>query len=163
MPTMVEIVLKASAIGFGGTVALDLWALLLQRLFRVPATNWAMVGRWIGNMPKGQFVQKSMSVAAPVPGESAIGWGAHYIIGIGHGILLVGLWGSEWLAHPTLLPSMVLAICLLVLPYFVMMPGMGMGVAASRTPKPNIARLKSVVSHSIFGLGMYATALLLAA
>jgi len=49
----------------------------------------------------------------------------------------------------------------LVLPYFVMMPGMGMGIAASRTPKPNVARLKSVAAHSMFGIGMYLTAQLM--
>lgn len=58
---------------------------------------------------------------------------------------------------------MILAIGLLVAPYFIIMPGMGMGVAASKTPKPNVARLKSVVGHSVFGLGMYATALLFTA
>lgn len=163
MPITVEIGLKAAAVCIGGTVALDVWALVLKRVFDVPATSWAMVGRWIGNMPKGQFVQKSISTATPIRGESATGWGAHYIIGIGYGMPLVGLWGSKWLAHSNVLPPMILAICLLVLPYFVMMPGMGMGLAASRTPRPNVARLKSVASHSIFGLGMYATALLLAA
>lgn len=39
-----------------------------------------------------------------------------------------------------------------VLPYFVMMPGMGMGVAATRTAKPNMARMKSVLGHAIFGM-----------
>ena len=43
---------------------------------------------------------------------------------------------------------MILALALLVLPYFVMMPGMGMGIAASRTP---------------FGCGMYLTAWLMQA
>lgn len=44
-----------------------------------------------------------------------------------------------------------------------MMPGMGAGVLASKTPRPNVARFKSVVGHSIFGLGMYLTARVLAA
>src|SRR5690606_24051114 len=57
MSDIVEIGLKAAAVGIGGTLALDLWAFLLQRVFHTPATNWAMVGRWIGHMPKGQFVQ----------------------------------------------------------------------------------------------------------
>lgn len=163
MATEIEIVLKAAVIGVGGTAILDLWAFLLQRLFNVPATNWAMVGRWIGNMLKGQFIQESMAKAAPVRGESAIGWTAHYLIGSGYGLLLVGLWGAEWLKQPTILPPLILAIGLLVAPYFIMMPGMGMGVAASKTPKPSMARLKSVVGHSVFGLGMYATALLFTA
>ncbi len=64
--------------------------------------------------------------------------------------------------EPTIVPPMILVLMLLVLPYFVMMPGMGMGIAASRTPKPNVARLMSVVGHSVFGIGMYLTGRLLA-
>ncbi len=60
-------------------------------------------------------------------------------------------------------PPMLLAWVLLVAPYLIMMPGMGMGIAGSRTPKPNVTRLKSVIGHSVFGLGMYATGWLLAA
>ena len=54
---------------------------MMSRVLGVPATNWAMVGRWFGNMAHGQFVQVAMSEAAPVKGELAIGWIAHYAIG----------------------------------------------------------------------------------
>ena len=64
-----------------------------------------MVGRWFGNMAHGQFVQVAMSEAVPVKGELAIGWIAHYAIGIGYGLLLLGLWGKVWLERPTLLPD----------------------------------------------------------
>lgn len=158
----VEIFFKAALIGVGGTIVLDLWALFMARVMGVPATNWAMVGRWFGNMPRGQFVQAAMSKAEPVKGELAIGWIAHYVIGIGYGLLLLTFWGEAWLERPTLLPPMILVWVLLVAPYFMMMPGMGMGIAGSRTPEPNITRLKSVMGHSVFGVGMYATAVVLA-
>ena len=87
----------------------------------------------------------------------------HYLVGAGYGLLLVAIWGTEWLESPRIAPTMILVLVLIVLPYFVMMPGMGMGIAASRTPKPNVARLKSVLGHSIFGCGMFLTAWLLAA
>jgi len=57
---------------------------------------------------------------------------------------------------------MILVWVLLAAPWFMMMPGMGMGIAGSRTPRPNITRLRSVMNHSIFGLGLYATAMALA-
>jgi hypothetical protein len=158
----VDLFIKAALIGTGGTVVLDLWALFMARVLKMPATNWPMVGRWIGNMPRGQFVQENMAGARPVKGEAAIGWIAHYVIGIGYGLLLLAIWGRPWIVWPTLLPPMILAWTLLVAPYFIMMPGMGSGVAGSKTPKPGVARLKSVVGHSIFGLGMYATAVALA-
>lgn len=153
---------NALLVGIGGTIILDLWALFQARVLKAPATNWAMVGRWIGNMPRGRFAHAAMPSAPPVVGEAVIGWAFHYIVGAGYGLLLLTIWGRDWFAQPTLLPPMILVWALLVLPWFVMMPGMGAGVAGARTPKPNVARLKSVVGHSVFGIGMFVTALALA-
>ena len=158
----VEIVFAAMLVGIGGTIILDLFSFLMERLFGVPATNWRMVGRWIGHMPGGRFVQSNLKQAEPVPGEPAIGWIFHYVIGVGYGLLLVAIWGADWVQTPSFAPPMILAVVLLVLPFFVMMPGMGMGIAAAKTPKPNIARLKSLMGHSVFGIGMYVTALAIA-
>ena len=97
MSSTADIFLKATLVGVGGTIVLDLYALMMSRVLGVPATNWAMVGRWFGNMAHGQFVQVAMSEAVPVKGELAIGWIAHYAIGIGYGLLLLGLWGKVWL------------------------------------------------------------------
>jgi hypothetical protein len=43
-----------------------------------------------------------------------------------------------------------------------MQPGLGLGIAASRTPQPNVARLRSLATHAVFGLGLYAAAAILA-
>lgn len=157
-----EIFARAGFVGIGGTIVLDLYAWLLQRVRGMPATNWAMVGRWIGHMRRGRFVQADLANARRIPGELAIGWTVHYAIGVGYGLLLVAIVGAGWLQAPALAAPLALAIALLVLPYFVMMPGMGMGIAASRTSKPNVARLKSAASHAVFGLGMYLAAAFMA-
>lgn len=153
--------IAATLIGIGGTLVLDLWALFLARAFQVPPVNWPMVGRWIGNMPGGQFVHRSIAQAPPVMGEAVIGWSAHYLIGIGYGWLLVGIWGSTWLERPTLLPALIVSWVLLAAPFFLMMPGMGAGIAGSRTPRPHLTRFKSLIGHSVFGIGMYVTAIVL--
>lgn len=156
-----ETALRASIIGIGGTVALDAWVTMLQYLVKTPATNWAMVGRWLGHMPKGSFHHENMAAVAPIGGEAAIGWTFHYGIGIGYGLLLVVIQGSGWLVDPSVLPPVLLSLALLVAPFFVMMPGLGLGIAGSKTPKPNVTRLKSVLAHTMFGLGMYATAMVI--
>jgi hypothetical protein len=40
-----------------------------------------------------------------------------------------------------------------------MQPSFGLGIAASRTPNPTQARLKSLVTHTVFGIGLYVCAL----
>ncbi len=52
---------------------------------------------------------------------------------------------------------MLIGIGSVAAPFFVMQPAMGAGIAASRTPRPAIARLHSLVTHAVFGLGLYTT------
>jgi Protein of unknown function (DUF2938) len=140
-----------------------LWAALLWRFFGVPVTNWAMVGRWVSHMPAGRFVHDNIGKDAPVSGERAIGWIVHYVIGIMYGFASCWSWGVGWLRRPTLLPPMILALVFSSRHIFIMMPGMGSGIAGAKTPKPNVTRLRSVVGHSVFGLGLYLTALMIEA
>ncbi|SFU52553.1 Protein of unknown function [Nitrosospira multiformis] len=97
---MTDIIIKSARVGIGGTIVLDLYAFLLQRLFGVPATNWQMVGRWLGHMPSGSFVQTNLGQVKPVPGEHALGWIFHYVIGIAYGLLLVAIWGADGCLSP---------------------------------------------------------------
>ena len=162
MNAELEFIARALIIGIGATAVLDLWSLLLQRLFGMPISDWSMVGRWFGHFPQGRFVHDNIRSAPPVPGETLIGWSAHYAIGIFYAVLLLGIWGLDWGRQPTLLPALVLALLTLAAPFFLMQPGMGAGIAASRTPNPAQARLKSLLNHSVFGVGLYVSAVLAA-
>jgi hypothetical protein len=44
------------------------------------------------------------------------------------------------------------------MPFFVMQPAMGAGIAASRTPTPWRNRLRSLATHAVFGCGLYLSA-----
>jgi hypothetical protein len=50
-------------------------------------------------------------------------------------------------------------IATVVFPFFILQPSLGLGIAASKTPKPMQARLKSLATHTIFGIGLYVSAL----
>jgi hypothetical protein len=157
---VLDFCVRAFLIGVGATVVFDLWGWFLQRVFNLPATNWALAGRWFGHFPRGRFVHDSIAKAEPVPGELAIGWIAHYVIGIAYAAILLAIWGVDWARRPTLLPALIVGLAGLVAPLFVMQPGMGAGIAGSRTPNPNMTRLRSVLNHTMFALGLYWSALL---
>ena len=131
-----------------------------KRLFGVAAPNYGLVGRWIAWLPRGRFFHDPIAATPPVRGERAIGWMVHYLIGIAFAALLPAIWGPEWIRQPTLLPALIVGIGTVAAPFFVMQPAMGAGVAASRTPRPTAARLQSLLTHTIFGLGLYASGLL---
>lgn len=146
----------ALPIGVAATAAMDLWALARRRVFGSPLPGYGLVGRWLAQMPRGRFRHASIKAVAPVRGEHAIGWIAHYLIGAAFAALLLVLFGPAWLRHPTPGPALLVGVATVAAPFLVMQPGMGAGIAASRTPRPGAARLQSLVTHAVFGLGLYA-------
>jgi hypothetical protein len=110
-------------------------------------------------MERGTFRHANIGAAAQRPFECAAGWIAHYTIGVVFAIVFAMLTSGDWLARPTLLPALVFGLCTVVFPMFVMQPSLGLGIAASRTANPMQARLKSLGTHAVFGVGLYASAL----
>ena len=60
---------------------------------------------------------------------------------------------------PTVLPALAVGVSTVVLPLFVMQPAMGAGFAASKTSTPMLNCLRSVVNHTVFGFGLYLSAI----
>ncbi len=148
-------------IGGGATVFMDIWSILQKRLLGIPSLNFALVGRWIGHMANGHFKHHSIAAAPKYAGEVLVGWSVHYAIGIVFAALLLLGAGADWYESPTLPPALLTGLLTVAAPFLVMQPAFGLGIAASRTPKPNMARLKSIVTHLSFGLGLYVSAMTL--
>lgn len=156
MPEAADFLVCAVLIGTGATALLDLWAAARERLLGRPSLDYGLVGRWLGHMARGRFRHVSIAAAAPLPGERLIGWSVHYLIGMAFAALLLAVWGLEWARHPTLGPALIVGFGSVAAPFLLMQPGMGAGIAASRTPNPQSARLGSLTAHGVFGLGLYA-------
>jgi hypothetical protein len=143
--------------GAGATVVIDVWAIARKRLLGVPPPDYGLVGRWLAYMARGRFRHDPISATPPIAGERQIGWIAHYLIGIAFAAMLLAIWGLDWARHPTIGPALIVGIGSVAAPFLLMQPGMGAGIAASRTPRPAAARIQSLVTHGTFGLGLYAT------
>jgi hypothetical protein len=154
-------VLSAVAIGTGASLLMDLWNLFLKLAFGIPSLNYCLLGRWLCHMPGGTFRHASIARARQMPSECLVGWIAHYTIGAGLAVGFVVVVSRDWLARPALLPALLYGVGTAVLPLFIMQPALGLGVAASRTPHPMQARVKSLVTHTVFGVGLYTCAIAL--
>jgi hypothetical protein len=152
-------VLSAIAVGIGATIFMDLWNVFLKQAFNVSSLNYCLLGRWLQHMPEGTFMHASIIAARKKPLECTIGWIAHYTIGIVLAVAFVGLMSGDWLAQPALMPALLYGIGTVVFPFFLMQPSLGLGIAASRTPQPAQARLKSLLTHIVYGVGLYVCAL----
>lgn len=146
-------------IGTGATAVMDIWAVVRKRLLGMPSLDYALVGRWFVYLTRGRFRHHPIAASPPVKGERLIGWVAHYLTGILFAAVLLAFWGLGWVCRPALGPALIVGIGSVVAPFFLMQPGMGAGIAASRTPRPAAARFHSLVTHAVFGLGLYAAGL----
>jgi hypothetical protein len=158
-----EFVVRAVLIGIGATVVMDIWTEVRKRVFNASSLDYALVGRWLGHLTHGQIAHERIAKAPPIAGEGAIGWTAHYAIGIAFAALLLAVAGLDWARAPSPLPALVVGLATIVAPFFVLQPALGAGFAASKTPNPTRARLQSAVTHTVFGIGLYISALLAAA
>jgi hypothetical protein len=149
----------AAMIGAGATAVMDVWGVLRRTLFGVPVANYGLVGRWLAYLPRGRFFHDPIAATSPVRGEEAMGWIAHYLIGMAFAVLLLTMVGLDWVRQPRLFPALLIGVGTVVAPYFILQPAMGLGIAARRAPNPAMARLHSLVTHAVFGLGLYLTAL----
>lgn len=155
----IELLIGTVAVGLGATLVMDLWAVFLKRAFNIPSSNYCLVGRWLRHMTDGVFTHTSIAAAAQKPAECSIGWVAHYAIGALFALALVTLTTPRWLQSPTPIPALIFGVVSVVMPFFVMHPSFGLGLAASKTPNPTQARLRSLMNHAVFGIGLYVSAL----
>jgi hypothetical protein len=153
-----HVVFDTMLIGTGATATMDLWSVLRNKVLNVPMPDYGLVGRWLAYLPCGRFFHDPIAATPPVRGETAIGWISHYLTGMAFAALLLLVAGPDWIHAPRPGAALLAGICTVAAPYFILQPGMGLGIAAQRARSPEMARLHSLVTHVVFGLGLYLTA-----
>lgn len=156
-------ILHAIFIGIIATCFMDLIAIVQRRLFDIPSLNYAMVGRWLGHIPKGRFIHRpTIGQSSSIPGESILGWTAHYVIGILFAAIFIVISDHQWTTMLGPIWPIMFGAVTVVVPFLLLQPGMGAGIAAHRTPSPWSARARSLMAHVTFGIGLWLGDLLLA-
>ncbi len=157
MDLLLQDLAHIALVGVGATAVMDLWLTLLGRL-GVPTLNFAFIGRWAGHALRGRWNHDAIAKSPPVAGEAALGWLVHYAVGVFFAGVMAGVAGMAWMRSPSVLPALLLGMGTVVAPLFVMQPAMGAGFASSRTATPLKNCLRSLMNHSIFGVGLYLAA-----
>jgi hypothetical protein len=158
MNDTLELALRTVLVGAGATLTMDGWAFLLRRI-GIPSLDLALLGRWLGHLRRGRWKHESIARAAPVRGELLLGWCAHYAIGITFAALLLSTFGLGWARSPSPTPALFIGIATAVAPLFILQPALGAGIASSKTSAPVRNSLKSLLTHTVFGVGLYLSAL----
>jgi len=148
-------VIQGTLMGLIATFVIDVWAVFIKHVLHLPTANWAFVGRWFGYLARGKFRHQPIGDSEAIPNELAIGWIAHYVTGVVYGVAYLGIVQGILSREPSLVSAFVFGLVTLVAPWLIMQPGMGAGVFASRTPRPNVMRLVNLSMHVIFGVSLY--------
>ncbi len=146
--------LQVVVVGIAATATLDLWTLLLRSLFGFPITDWGLVGRWFGYLPRGVFVHRPIADSSPIQFERRIGWTAHYTVGVLYALIYFCLlWAFS--QQPSLLNAIAFGLLTIGAGWFILQPGLGLGMCSRFAPSPLRARSLTVIAHTVFGCAIY--------
>lgn len=155
--TSLQEILRIAFVGCGATLIMDIWLMLLKQA-GIQTLNFAFIGRWVGHLLRGKLTHASIAKAPQIPGELSLGWLTHYAVGIAFAALLAGIFGMASITNPSLAPALLIGVSTVLIPLLVMQPAMGLGFAAAKTPAPLKSCIRSLVNHSVFGLGLFLSA-----
>ena len=162
MPETLDFLLRGIAIGVAASALMDVWSAGLRRL-GIQTLDYRLLGRWIGHFRYRRFFHPKIAAAEPIVGERALGWIAHYSIGVTFTFVLLAIVGVQWLQAPTIWPALAVGVGTIVAPWLVMQPAMGAGIAAANAQNPGATRMRNLVTHAVYGIGLFAAAAVLAA
>jgi hypothetical protein len=144
--------LAITIIGVLACASLDLWQRILLIFFKIPTSNWKLVGRWLLRFLKTRsWVQNDLLKNKEMKNELLIGWLFHYFVAIVYALFYYFLVKLELLNYGWA-DGLLFGIVSVLVPWFVFMPAMGAGILANRTENPKLACSLAVFSHSIFGV-----------
>jgi hypothetical protein len=84
-----------------------------------------------------------------------MGWCAHYSIGITFAAVLLAAFALHWARSPSLFPALFIGIVTVLATLLVLQPPLGAGIASSKTPTPIFNCVKSLVTQTVYGFGLY--------
>jgi len=140
--------------GVGATLVIDLWAQLLRRAAGIGSTDWALVGRWVAGLGRGQLQLRGADFDHRQRGDALRGWLTHYAVGIAYALIYLAL-VNAFASRVSLLSALLFGAVTVLAPWLILQPALGKGLFASTAPKPGQTRLLNLVTHLLFGAGLY--------
>ncbi|QXF34801.1 hypothetical protein CE143_17755 [Photorhabdus luminescens] len=153
-----DVIFRILITGIGATICMDIWTLIQRRLLSIPSLDYALIGRWFLWMRKQRFFHQTIANTPAICGERPLGWVIHYLTGVLFALIPLILSSQSWFYQPTLATGLFAGLISLFVPFLIMQPAFGFGLAASKTPVPMKSRTMSLLTHTSYGLGLYLTA-----
>ncbi|RKG36263.1 DUF2938 domain-containing protein [Acinetobacter guerrae] len=140
-------------LGCSATLFMDLYNFILKKLFGIRSLDYRLVGRWLLYLPQGQLFHHTIIQTPAIKSELMLGWLVHYLIGILFAVIFIAC--LDQFDYPTFLLAIGFGVFTVIIPFFLMQPCFGFGIASNQLVHPWKLRFKSLGNHIVFGLGLY--------
>lgn len=141
-------------IGIASTIFIDIYALVLKKIFKISSLDFKYVGRWFMTCIEGQIFHSNILQSPEKKGEKWVGWIMHYLIGILFVAFFIQITNVNHHIQPHFIASILFGLFTVFFPFFVMQPCFGFGIASAKLNLSYSLRVKSVMTHLFFGLAI---------
>ena len=142
-------------VGLLSCLVMDLWQRLLKLTYGINPSDWKIIGRWfIFLILKQKVYNPNIENEKPFKNELIIGWVFHYFIGIFYSLGFFVLMQFFDIFKANLIDGLIFGLVTLVIPWFFMLPVLGKGFLASKTPRPFFISSLSIWSHVAIGVAI---------
>ena len=85
------------------------------------------------------------------------------MVGISYSVLLLLIWGVEFIHAPTLMPVLIVGVVISTLAgLMILMPGLGAGFMGRKLPNQGVVFVYVLVAHVVYALALYVAAIAIA-
>jgi len=149
------IIIEMILMGVFATYFMDVLAsCLAERKIIYPFITPEALGRWFLYTLRGRFIHEDINKTPALNNEKIWCLISHYLIGIG----LAGIYLFLDLIFPVIRNqpwmSLIFGIATVLLPWFMMLPGVGLGLMASKSSNKWLIIRTNLINHTNFGLGL---------
>lgn len=120
-------------------------------------SGYKSLGRYIITVLKGEasFPNPNFSKPPKLQGETWIGISAHIAICLLDAYLYFLLTFKLLNSRPQLMPALLMMWLLMVMPFYLEMPALGLGWAGTDSSSKDILQLRTFICHTFYGAALY--------
>ena len=146
---------RSVPIGVVATLTMDILTVAAIKLRLIAPLPPQLIGRWFASAARGQVLHSDIGRAPAINHELAVAVPAHYAIGVTLARLYLFASSVFGLNPRSLMTALAFALCTNLLPWLLMFPAMGYGWFGVRGPAETRLFLSSLVTHCLYGLGLW--------
>ena len=146
----------ASAVlgGVFSTLLMDIGSMLIRTTGLTAGAPPAIIGKWFMYVLRGRLTHADIVSSPDIQIKMPLALAIHYSIGIVLASVFVAFVAWQHPHRGLFWFAVGFGLITTVLPWFLMFPAMGWGIAGARGPQRFLLTRTSLVNHAFYGLGL---------